>query len=104
MFLEAWARLDQLLGGYPNQLYAFDPIGASIRRPAASRLMDARTIQEVQELRLIRNQVVHQVGDYKAALRLETGDRVKEITQELEQMLASPAVFPFACFERNQPF
>ncbi|MGB2852956.1 MAG: hypothetical protein WBC55_00770 [Dehalococcoidia bacterium] len=93
-FMAAWVTFEQVAGalitklGHPEVTLRRISTLLAGRELAAQGLIDRSTAQEIEQLRMIRNQVVHGVGDYKAILRPEMVERVKAITQQLEQRLS----------------
>ncbi len=91
-FLAAGARLQQI----SSALHAKHVDSASTRSTQpflAMRelgrlgLVDQRTALEIEELRRIRNEVVHGKSDYKSALTREMVARVSAIADKLEKLL-----------------
>jgi len=92
-FLAAWARLEQVSsalilkhGGIGSTGRVYQPIMA-VRELEKLQLIDRRTVQEIEELRRIRNEVVHGMSDYKSAINRDRVVRLKEIVETLEKSL-----------------
>jgi len=92
-FLAAWARLEQVSsalilkhGGIGSTGRVYQPIMA-VRELEKLQLIDRRTVQEIEELRHIRNEVVHGMSDYKSAINRDRVARLKEIVETLEKSL-----------------
>lgn len=90
-FMAAWVKLERAIGdlatkqGYLGASHhPISPISA-IRELVSKGLIDQITAQEIENLRQIRNKIVHGVGDYKTILNSETVKMVNAITQKLEQ-------------------
>jgi hypothetical protein len=90
-FMAAWVKLERAIGdlttkqGYSGvSHHPISPISA-IRELVSKGLIDQITAQEIENLRQIRNKVVHGIGDYKTILNSETVKMVNAITQKLEQ-------------------
>jgi len=90
-FMAAWVKLERAIGdlttkqGYSGvSHHPISPI-STIRELVSKGLIDQITAQEIENLRQIRNKVVHGIGDYKTILNSETVKMVNAITQKLEQ-------------------
>ena len=86
-FVTAWSNLYQVLESlakarFPNR----NVRGTSAIVPGliANGDLDAKTVDEIRELRMVRNDVVH--GNIKE-LRKEMIDRLNELTKQLQQKL-----------------
>ncbi len=91
-FLEAWARLEQVSSavlvkhGIGSTGRVHQPIIA-VRELEKMQLIDRRTVQEIEELRRIRNEVVHGISDYRSTISRDKVARLKEIAATLEESL-----------------
>ena len=93
-FMAAWVKLEQAIGAFTTKQMDSDvshrPISPmlAIRKLVSQGLIDRSTAQEIENLRQIRNEVVHGIGDYKTILNSETVKKVNAITQQLERRLS----------------
>lgn len=91
-FLAAWVRLEQLslalLAKHADSgsTHSIQPFLA-MRELGHLGLIDQRTTLEIEELRRIRNEVVHGKSDYKSILTREMVTRVNAIVDKLENLL-----------------
>ena len=93
-FMAAWVKLEQAIGelaikeGYSKASHRPILPMLAIRELVSQGFVDQITAQEIENLRQIRNKVVHGVDDYKTILDFKTVKRVNALTQQLEQKLS----------------
>ncbi|HUU87939.1 MAG TPA: hypothetical protein VMX17_09310, partial [Candidatus Glassbacteria bacterium] len=93
-FMAAWLKLEQAFGNLATKYHhlkashrRIEPIFV-IRELVSQGLIKKSTAKEIENLRQIRNEVVHGISDYKTILDVEIIKKVNAITQELEQRLS----------------
>jgi hypothetical protein len=94
-FLAAWVRLERAIHalGEKNKEH-FSTLGGRVPPPLTAvrqlgklNVLDSQTYQEIDEIRHIRNQVVHGTADYKQSLTREIVARVNAIALKLEELI-----------------
>jgi hypothetical protein len=88
LFMEAWVKLEQSIIRWvqPDGTPAISPILA-VRYLTSEGIIQKSLAEEIEELRLIRNEIVHGKKDYREILKPEMVSRVKTLTHRLQQAL-----------------
>jgi hypothetical protein len=98
-FLAAWVDIERLLAGVTvRSLGTSRPVAHDMlvgaRKLAATGKLAKDDVRELESFRRVRNQVVHGVADYRAALTLQVVDQIRSLRDRISQAMMAASLTP----------